>query len=212
MTDRAAFMSKVRAALGDTKPPTDVPQIDDAMVRLAGPDNVVELFEKTATEVGATVHRVTQATLVERTVALLKELNVNRAVATTTNEDALRAGGIELIDWRGTEGVDASFDVDAGITDVHGALAESGTLVCATGAQHGRGPSLIPQIHVAILYARDIVPDMLDLWPRYRGIAPGELPSSISLITGPSKTADIEGQLIKGVHGPGRVEIMLVEE
>lgn len=210
MTDRAAFMAKVREALGDPSPPKQAPLISDALVRLAGHDDVAGRFETSAREVGATIHRVTPATLVARTVALLAELNVKRAVATTSIEDDLREAGIELVDWRGPGGMDASFDVDAGITDVHAALAESGTLVCSTDAHHGRAPSLVPRIHIAIVRAMDIVPDMLDLWPRYRGIAPSELPSSITLITGPSKTADIEGQLIKGVHGPGRVEIMLV--
>ena len=99
-----------------------------------------------------------------------------------------------------------------GVTDVHAALAETGTLICSTDGSHSRGASLIPPVHIAIVRERDIVPDMLDYWARLGGVPGGELPSSQSFITGPSKTADIEGVLVTGVHGPGEVHIVLVSE
>jgi len=59
--------------------------------------------------------------------------------------------------------------------------------------------------------AGQVVGDMLAFWDRYAGAAPAALPSSVSLVTGRSKTADIEGELITGVHGPGEVHILIVE-
>ena len=111
-----------------------------------------------------------------------------------------------------TDRLDAQFDVDCGITGVHAALAETGTLVLYSDAHHSRGLSLVPPLHIAIVYRRDILPDMLDHWARLRGIPGSDLPSNMVFITGPSKTADIEGELVTGVHGPEAVHIMLVEE
>jgi L-lactate dehydrogenase complex protein LldG len=103
------------------------------------------------------------------------------------------------------------FTLDAGITDVHAAVAETGTLICCSGPGHSRGLSLIPPIHIAIVRAADILPDMLDYFASRRGQKSPQLPSSQAFITGPSKTADIEGELIVGVHGPGRVYVVVVE-
>ena len=119
---------------------------------------------------------------------------------------------MDILDWRHEGGVDAQFDVDAGITDVHAALAETGTLICCSDTEHSRCLSLVPPLHVAVVGRRDVLPDMIDFWRSVEAESDGTLSSSISFITGPSKTADIEGELITGVHGPGRVEIYLVED
>ena len=90
------------------------------------------------------------------------------------------------------------------------ALAETGTLICCTDADHARGHSLAVPLHVAIVRQSDILPDMIDYMARIHGSSPADLPSAQTLITGPSKTADIEGVLITGVHGPGKVCVLIV--
>ena len=67
----------------------------------------------------------------------------------------------------------------------------------------------MPPVHIAIVRAAQIVPDMLDLWPP--GVPAPSMPASLVLVTGPSKTADIEGILITGVHGPREVRVIVVE-
>ncbi len=149
--------------------------------------------------------------------------------------DALRRRDIEVVDWktggdstgdsasgnsagdlasvagRGRSPMDLQFDVDAGITDVHAALAETGSIICSSDAGHSRGLSLAPPVHIAIVRKSDILPDQIDFWRRRADdIARGALPSSMAIITGPSKTADIEGILITGVHGPGAVHLLVI--
>lgn len=219
--DRATFMARVRDALevGQTQPPSERPPVvDEALARLASTeDELVAMFTKRAEAVGMHVHPCTAAELTARLIALLREVGAKR-IATSVGSipqalglnEALRRAGFELVDWKKQPGFEAQYELDAGVTDVHAAFAETGTLVCNSDAGHSRGLSLVPPIHVALVREADILPDMIDYWPRLRGLASGDLPSSQAFITGPSKTADIEGVLIQGVHGPERVEIMVV--
>ena len=216
---RADFLARVSQVLGrdEIAPPTaPAPPVEEEVVRLAGPeDDLINLFAERAEEVGMTVHRVGDAEVASRLGALLEQLNATRVVLGTGPANAdlgvaqwLREHGITVVDWREHPGFEIQYDVDAGITGVHAALAETGTLVCCSDACHSRGLSLVPPIHIAIVRSGDVLPDMIDYWSRMRA---DDLPSSQVLITGPSKTADIEGMLVTGVHGPGQVHVLLAE-
>lgn len=182
-------------------------------------DDVVTMFAERATLVGMQVQRLKRGDVKKALATLFDESDVKQlSVAMAAGElcdvvhEAARSCGATIIDGRGREGVDKQFDIDAGVTDVEAALAESGTLVCGTDPAHGRAPSLVPPIHIAIVQASQILPDMFDLWAKFNGTRGLNMPSSIAFITGPSKTADIEGVLITGVHGPGAVHILIVED
>ncbi len=113
--------------------------------------------------------------------------------------EALRFGGIQVRPA-------PRADLPAGLTGALGAIAESGSLVLAGGAGRPLTASLLPPIHLAVLHVSQIVeglPAALQL--------PGliEAPSAV-LVTGPSRTADIEMTLTIGVHGPGEVQVFCV--
>lgn len=94
-----------------------------------------------------------------------------------------------------------------GITTVDYALADSGTLCVLAGKNQPRTASLLPPIHIAILRPEQIVRGLDDLF----ALLPtgDELSSAVTLITGPSRTADIELTLVVGVHGPQRLHVIL---
>jgi L-lactate dehydrogenase complex protein LldG len=99
---------------------------------------------------------------------------------------------------------------DIGITSATCAVAETGTLAMASGPGRERLASLLPPVHVAILEADQILPDLFDLFDRLVAAGPEQLASNLTLITGPSKTGDIELKLTTGVHGPGHWHVILV--
>ena len=218
-TDAHAFMANVRAALGrDTTVPPSAPPpaVDESIVRLASHnDDLLAMFQQRAEEVGTVVHRLNETDLLETVKKVLNQFEARRVVAAMSDGADFRTGltqaGFDVVDGRDV-GFEAQFDVDAGITDVHAALAETGTMICTSSRTHSRGPSLVAPLHIAIVRRRDIVADMIDYWQRLKGIAGADLPASIALITGPSKTADIENILVTGVHGPKDVQIMLVQD
>lgn len=96
-----------------------------------------------------------------------------------------------------------------GITDVFCAIAETGTLMTLSGARTPPVTSLLPETHIAVLRAAQIVPSMEEAWQRLRE-TPDYPPRAVSCISGPSRTADIEQTLTFGAHGPYRVHVILV--
>lgn len=102
---------------------------------------------------------------------------------------------------------------DLGISSTTLAVAETGTLAVASGPGQERLASLAPPRHVALVAADQIVPDLFDLFGEGPlAIRPESLPSNWTLITGPSKTGDLELKLTTGVHGPGEWHVIVVRE
>jgi len=97
-----------------------------------------------------------------------------------------------------------------GITSADYALADTGTLVLLSGAEESRLVSLLPPKHIAILPTSRLI-DSLDVLLA-RVPLPANATSSMVFVTGPSRTADIEQILVRGVHGPGEITVVLVDE
>jgi L-lactate dehydrogenase complex protein LldG len=97
-----------------------------------------------------------------------------------------------------------------GVTAAVAALADTGTIVVASGPQGAQDASLLPGAHVAVLSTQDIFPSLTD-WLERGGRSLLAERSSVTLITGPSRTADIEMTLTIGVHGPSRLIVMVCD-
>ena len=97
-----------------------------------------------------------------------------------------------------------------GITGVFCAIAETGTLVILSGADTPTATTLLPDTHVAIVSANRIVDTMEDAFALIRKER-GSIPRAINMISGPSRTGDIEQTIVLGAHGPFRVHILVVD-
>jgi L-lactate dehydrogenase complex protein LldG len=102
------------------------------------------------------------------------------------------------------------FAADVGITNVHRLIAETGTVVLATKPDEPRSASLLPPVHIALAERSQLLPDLFDLFDLFSPTS-NLPPSCLSLITGPSKTGDIELKLVTGVHGPGEIHVILCD-
>ncbi len=98
--------------------------------------------------------------------------------------------------------------VDVGITSADYVLADTGTLVMLSSPQEARMVSLLPPAHIAVVPSERILTGLDELFTVLPN--PAEQSSSMVLITGPSRTADIEQILVRGVHGPGQITVILV--
>jgi L-lactate dehydrogenase complex protein LldG len=103
---------------------------------------------------------------------------------------------------------DAAEGAKIGISQVEGAIADTGTLITDATPVERRLASALPAIHVAVVATDALHPDMAAALAR---VHPNQF-GYISMITGPSRTADIERVLTIGVHGPSRLVIVFVDE
>ena len=100
---------------------------------------------------------------------------------------------------------------DIGVTGVDYAIAETGTCVIIPRRGVSRLVSLLPPVHVAIVERGQVLPSLDELFTLRRDdFINGDFGSYMNLITGPSRTADIEYTIVTGVHGPGEVHMVLV--
>ena len=103
--------------------------------------------------------------------------------------------------------VDDPWEADVGVTGVDAAVAETGTLVLSWGPGRRRSTPLVPPVHVALVPLPRLVATYADAIDVLAAMDPA--PSGMQLVTGPSRSADIEMKLVKGVHGPGQVHVVL---
>lgn len=102
---------------------------------------------------------------------------------------------------------DDLFQIDAGITSVRGGVADTGAVVLWPTPHEPRLLSLVPPVHIAVLDADTIYNSMTEMMASENWA--GGMPTNALLISGPSKTADIEFTLVFGVHGPKELIVMI---
>jgi L-lactate dehydrogenase complex protein LldG len=98
--------------------------------------------------------------------------------------------------------------VGAEVSEALYGLADTGSVVLAASPEEPRSRSLLPEVHVSLLRVERILPGLAELF----AAVGGELPSALAIITGPSRSADIEQSLTIGVHGPGEVHVVLLRD
>ena len=176
----------------------------------SGEKSLIENFRENLEAVGGKVLIVeSKAEAVAETQKIIENLNTPRIAAS----DALLIGEIiHSLDVKTAILVNAIasdlFECDLGITGAQYGIAETGTLVIESDKEFNRLTSLVPPIHVCILEARNIRQTLGEVL----AILEKDLSRTITFITGPSRTSDIELTLAIGVHGPAELFVILIDE
>ena len=131
-------------------------------------------------------------------------------------DQALAEAGIEvhhpsIHDEARAESLERYAAVPVGLTGADAAIATTGTLVVSTAPGKGRIPTVLPPVHIVILHQRRIVPRLED-WvanQRERDLADFRKSCNLCFISGPSRTADIEKNLVLGMHGPEQLQVII---
>jgi L-lactate dehydrogenase complex protein LldG len=242
VTTREAFLDAVRRevararpafAAAPTLPPADPAAALAAALAAAARDREALLarFRARAEAAGAVVHgAATVAAAGAVVLALARERGAERVVSWSAGAlgglaralDPVRAAGLAVTPCPpgAVEGgpratfQDAEAAADLGVTGADLGLAASGSVLLLSGPGRGRGVSLLPPVHVALLPASRVVPGLteaaLALQSWAAGADAGHGANAV-LVTGPSRTADIELTLTRGVHGPREVHVVLLE-
>lgn len=127
------------------------------------------------------------------------------------------------LDWTNTPTIEvktgtADGSEDTSVTPVFAAIAETGTLMLLSDAATPTGLNFLPENHIAVVRRSQVVGPLEDAWSRLRTArtrADGDghtMPRTVNLITGPSRTGDIEQRIQMGAHGPRRLHVIVVDD
>jgi L-lactate dehydrogenase complex protein LldG len=215
--ERAHFLDRIRQGLSGVEAP---PLPADLPGTPASDDDrpPAQRFSEELRAVGGVVELVSPADLAGAVAAAAEGAEARTAVVGADLgpfddrvADGLRRAEVEILEPDGSAGWrESCARADLGVTGALLGVASSGSILTAAGPQSSRLASLLPPAHLAILPAEWLVPGFEELFAALGDHL--ERASSAVLISGPSRTADIEMVLVRGVHGPRNVHVLLVEE
>ncbi len=171
-------------------------------------DKQVQLFVDMATEAAAELIRLDSAEQLPKAVA--EFLSANQLT------ELVRSSAPELsaLNWSPLSGVEsvqrpARAGDRVSLTSCFAGIAETGTLMLLSGPESPTTLNFLPDIHLVMLEAENIVGAYEDAWAKLRA-SRDDMPRTVNMITGPSRSADIEQKLQMGAHGPKRLVILLI--
>jgi L-lactate dehydrogenase complex protein LldG len=156
------------------------------------------------------VHQVKTAQ--EAIPTLLSLIGEDKTISSWDLKHIPIPGLADELDRAGIKPVGQDASVRVGLTGVDAALAATGSLILASGAGRFRASSLLPTVHIAVMTADQIVPDLESWWGQQReaGLDRIRHHSNVVVVTGPSRTADIAMELVMGMHGPRELHIVIL--
>ncbi len=202
---REVVLRRIRDALGDRPARQAVPR--DYERALQSGTELIVLFVERVSDYRATVHRVAAADLASTIAAVMSSHGATRIAVPAGIPDAwLARSNVESV-TDDSPLSHADLDrLDGVVTGCAVAIAETGTIVLDAGPDQGRRAlSLLPDLHVCVVRADQVVGSVPEAISRLAPTRPQ------TWISGPSATSDIELQRVEGVHGPRRLEVIVVE-
>ena len=171
---------------------------------------LLDLFATQATAVDATVTRVSALDEVPAAVAeYLRGENLPTALRMAPDPK------LDACAWDRAPMLDISYgkarpEDQVTVTGAFAGIAETGTLMLLSGPESPTTLNFLPDTHIVVLRANEMVGAYEDAWDRLR--ATGRLPRTVNFVTGPSRSGDIEQTLHLGAHGPRRLHVIMVED
>ena len=221
--DRAQILNGIRRSLqrgelagdglknvqGRLAQPPRGPTIARAQV---APADKVALFCQWAEFNNATIARIGTADVPGEVTAFLARNNLPATVAMAPSPllEGYNWASEKMLSIRRGRGEGSD---QVSVTGAFAGMAETGTVVMASGPDHPVSLNLLPDTHIVVLREGDIVSGYEDVWTRLRErYGKDRMPRTVNTITGPSRTGDIEQTIELGAHGPRRMHILVVRE
>ncbi|WP_011579716.1 MULTISPECIES: LutC/YkgG family protein [Chelativorans] len=223
MSGREAILNKVRAAIGAS--PDDTARARIVKKRLAKPPlgvipargqlpekDRIALFCQMAAKVSASVERVKKPGDVPKAVAAyLRSRNLPASVRMGVDER------LEAMSWKSLKSLEvkhgpADADDEVGVSHAVAGVAETGTVVLHSGAANPTTVNFLPEHHIVVVDAKDIAGDLETAFAGIRQtFGKGMMPRTVNLVTGPSRSGDIQQKLLLGAHGPRALHLIVVD-
>lgn len=208
-TSREKVLKNVREAL-ISKTDAPFPKVDHEKPLFRGmsePEDINFAQELTATG-GQFIYCESENEFLENLQLLIQEKKLG-SIYTLENrlKEILEAGRVAYI-----SGKDHPDAAKAGITGCEFLVARTGSVMVSSAQGSGRKLIVFPEVHLVAAYASQLVPDLKDALAAMKKKYDSGMPSMVTLITGPSRTADIEKTLVIGAHGPRELYVFFIED
>lgn len=224
--NREAFLKKVANSLGrdsvlkQVEPPKYQYQPQHKVYAKATTEDLIAILQEHCRKIHTDYYRTSTDHLKETLRTAIEAFGGGPVMI--TKDERFKEYGLEQFlrdayEWNpelGDENIAIAEKMQVGITFSEMTLAESATVVLFSSPEKGRSVSLLPNTYIAIIPKSSIVPRMTQAAQKIRALVQkGEaVPSSINYVTGPSNSADIEMNLVVGVHGPVKAAYIVVED
>jgi L-lactate dehydrogenase complex protein LldG len=205
------MLGRIAAALGDVPPgePVDRPGARPVPAAEVGSPRLVELFAERAADYRAGVTTCAADGVAAAVSDLCRRHGATRVVTPAGLPAEWVPAAVERVVDDPPVTVDLLDAVDGVVTGAAVAVAATGTLILDGGPICGRRAiTLVPDLHICVVRAQDVVADVPEALSAVRPAVDDGRP--LTLVSGPSATSDIELDRVEGVHGPRRLELVLV--
>jgi L-lactate dehydrogenase complex protein LldG len=210
MSARDVVLARVRRALADV-PVTEEPGAVEVPRAYAEHETAgtLERFVERVSDYGAGVTQVASAEVASAIADVCRAAGIDRVVLPSDLPGEWLPPDLETAEDSGP-GVELLDEVGAAVTGCAFAIAETGTLVFDAGARQGRRAlTLVPDFHLCVVEETQVVDGVPAAMRRLAPVLRGER-RPVTFVSGPSATSDIELSRVEGVHGPRRLELVVV--
>lgn len=207
-TAKEKMLKKIRTALLQ-KHDNPHPDFEDSALYKDEEESLDVTFARELTAIaGKFVYCDGEIAVIENLIGLVEELGVTKIHAWEPSiQTLLRHYGFPYL------ATDKDFDqAEVGVTSCEALIARNGSVMVSNANTAGRRLSIYPPIHIVLAKASQLVMDIRHAITLIKDRYPEYLPSMITTITGPSRTADIEKKLVLGAHGPKELYVFLIED
>jgi L-lactate dehydrogenase complex protein LldG len=203
-------LRRVREALAKSAPflpPT--PDFTSPLHAAPNEDMSVEFAQKFIANAGLFFYCETEEDFFDQLYTFKHEQNLQHMFVWEPNvQRILYHAGIDFIETEETFVRDA----EAGLTTCEALITRTGSILVSSANAGGRRLSIYPSTHMVVAKASQLVPDIKDGLQLVRNKYKENFPSMVSLVSGPSRTADIEKTLVMGAHGPKQLALFLIDD
>ncbi|ERJ57783.1 LutC/YkgG family protein [Sphingobacterium paucimobilis] len=207
-TAKEKMLKKIRQALLQKKD-NPHPDFEDSALYKDEEESLDLTFARELTDIGGQfVYCDGEISVIENLIGLVEELGVTKIYAwEPAVQVLLKHYGFPYL------ATDKDFEsAEVGITACEALVARNGSVMLSNANAGGRRLSIYPPIHIVLAKASQLVMDIRHGLAQIKDRYPTYLPSMITTITGPSRTADIEKKIVLGAHGPKQLYVFLIED
>ncbi len=202
------MLKKIRQALLQ-KRDNPHPDFEDSALYKDEEESLDVTFARELTDIGGKfVYCDGEISVIENLIGLVEELGVTKIYAWEPSVNVLlKHYGFPYL------ATDRDFEqAEVGITACEALIARNGSVMISNANEAGRRLSIYPPVHIVLAKASQLVMDIRHAITQLKDRYPTYLPSMVTTITGPSRTADIEKKLVLGAHGPKELYVFLIED